>query len=158
MSEVIIRKMGAEEIETVHRLLIGCWPIEDKWIRESLWHELQDMFNAANFRPTFYVAEVENEIVGVAGWNWSWFNYDNYELFWMFVREDVRKRGIGTQLYNARVAEIVSRYKRPDAPVFLWLTTPLVERYARFGHNVVLTAPGTVDGASDTRIMVRRIG
>lgn len=153
-----IRNMRWQEIEEVYDLLTKNW-VKEKDSRDSLLEELHDMFSTATYRPTFLVAvddEDDFKVVACSAWNWSWFNYDNFEFFWMYVDPEYRGRGLGKRMYEARV-EAVLNHKRQGKPLFIWLSTHLPERYQKFGHVPVLTAPGTIDTDKDTVVMVRRI-
>jgi GNAT superfamily N-acetyltransferase len=150
----IIRRMIEADIPQVLLLLQNEWDCEET--HTSLPQELRDMFSTASFRPTYFVAEHEDRIVACAGWNWGWFNYDNFEFFWMCVDEPYRGRGLGKSLVDARISDVM-QYKKEGRPLYIWISTPLRERYEKFGFRVILETPRVFVRGQQAYAMVKEI-
>lgn len=65
-------------------------------------------------RCRYFVAEVENQVIGQAMFTYEWSDWRNGELWWLqsvFVHPDFRRRGVFTALYR----HIESLAKENDA-------------------------------------------
>lgn len=133
-----IRKLAAADVQAVIALALSNWP-DDERIARSLPLELADMFSNATYRPTFFVAEIDGEIVGFGGWNWAWHNYDIYEIFWGNVAKGYQGRGIGRQLVEARLEDIakVAASEPLARQSYVTVSTDHREMYERYGFSVI---------------------
>lgn len=151
-----IRKMLATDIPD------GVWITEANWpncerVKRSILLELSDMFSNAVYRPTYFVVEEDEKIVGFAGWNWGWHNYDIYELFWCNVLESHRRRGIGHDLVEARLADIreVAASEIGSRKSYVTLSTHLDKHYERHGFRTIATM--NLWQNPQTHLMIREI-
>ncbi len=106
-----------------------------KW-QLSATRELAVMFDRSVGTPTYFVAEENGKIIGLAGYIQSWMDYSIYQIFWVNVLPERQKQGIGTKLVDRVVKEI---RKKKDAEYIL-LTTTLPEYYRNhWGFKVLKT-------------------
>lgn len=135
---MIIRKMTKFDIPAVISIATTNWP-NDKRIKHSVPLELNDMFSSANYRPTFFVAEDANLIVGMGAWNWAWHNYDIYEILWGNVLKEYQGQGIGRALVEARLADIkiVSEGEKERRQSYVTVSTHLYKIYEKFGFKSI---------------------
>lgn len=156
MPSATIRKLEKADIPAAIALGLTNWP-NDERIAESLPLELSDMFSNAAYRPTFFVAEVGDRIVGLGGWNWAWHNYDIYELFWGNVASAYQGLGIGRQLVEARlydIAELVASI--PEArQSYVTISTHHRAMYERYGFGVIATMDLWQD--PQTHLMMKKL-
>ncbi len=140
MTPSTIRKLVRADVSAVIALVLLNWP-NDERIARSLPMELADMFSNATYRPTFFVAEDDGKIVGFGGWNWAWHNYDIYELFWGNVAFGYQGRGIGRQLVEARLDDIleVTAAELQAKQSYVTVSTHHREMYERYGFAVIAT-------------------
>lgn len=105
------------------------WPNDDH-VAYSVVLELAEARSGANWRPSYFKASVEEKIVGFAGWNYSWVNYDVYELCWCNVLPEYQGKGIGRKLVEVRLSTI-----RNIGGQVVLLTTHRPEIYERYGFK-----------------------
>ena len=152
MTPSIIRKLVSADIPAVIALVLANWP-NDERIARSLPLELADMFPNATYRPTFFVAAADEQIVGLGGWNWAWHNYDIYELFWGNVAKDHQGRGIGRQLVEARLGDIAKVAESNKS--YVTVSTHHRKMYERYGFTVITTMDLWQD--PKTNLMMREL-
>jgi ribosomal protein S18 acetylase RimI-like enzyme len=105
--------------------------------------DLNEAFNSTAWRPTFYVAEIDGNVVGMGAYNIAWLGYGIYSLTWLIVAPDFRRRGIAKALIDRRLADL-----RPMARLIL-TETPREEvahlYEGRYGFRRLLTIPGELE-------------
>lgn len=150
----IIQKMQRSNVPHVEKLLRGTWPDSERVARTVL-RELEDMFSNAEYRPTFFVAEDHDRIVGCGAWNWSWLNYGMYEICWGCVLENYRGRGIGRALVEARLEDIQLTSSAEGEKTFTVLTsTHLPLLYEKYGFRSIEITPSEVTLENVSHLMV----
>jgi ribosomal protein S18 acetylase RimI-like enzyme len=87
--------------------------------------DLNEAFSSNAWRPTFYVAEIDKNLVGMGAYNIAWLGYGIYSLTWLTVAPEFRRRGIAAALIDRRLADL-----KPMARLIL-VETPR-EELARF--------------------------
>jgi GNAT superfamily N-acetyltransferase len=60
------------------------------------------------FKPTYFVAEDDDEIVGFAGMIPSWIMHRVWDFIWINVRKDRQRQGIGRQLTEHRIMKVIA--------------------------------------------------
>ncbi|MBL7738903.1 MAG: GNAT family N-acetyltransferase [Chitinophagaceae bacterium] len=71
--------------------------------------EIKDMFIETSIRPTYFVAEESNKVIGFAGFIQSMIDYGVYQIFWVNVHPKWQKRGIGRKMVSKIIGEIKKR-------------------------------------------------
>lgn len=105
--------------------------------------DINEMFNPGAWRPTFYVAEAEHNVVGMGAYNIAWLGYCIYSLTWLVVAPEFQRRGIASALIERRLADL-----RPMARLIL-IETPrehVANFYQRkYGFRRLMKIPGEHD-------------
>jgi N-acetylglutamate synthase-like GNAT family acetyltransferase len=70
--------------------------------------QFYEMFKNGYFNPHYYVAEIEEKVVGYAGFRDMWIAPDTYELVWINVKKGFEGLGIGRELTLKRIEHIKS--------------------------------------------------
>ena len=143
-----IRMMQRQDIPACRRLAsIGFGSL----FGELAHVDFNEMFGSAAWRPTFYVCEIANKIVGMGAYNIAWLGYGIYSLTWLAVHPEHRRKGIATALIERRLADL-----RPLARLIL-TETPREEvavLYERLGFRRVLMIPGEQSFAADAEVLL----
>ena len=101
-----IRLLTKEGVEDCVEIIARNYSSKDTaWARR----ELQAMFPKGKLKPTYYVAEEDNEILGFAGFINSWIDDRIYEIFWVNVTPQRQRQGIGRKLVSKLITEIKKR-------------------------------------------------
>lgn len=99
----MIRPLRPTDIPACLRLAGEGW---DRLTAQCAQPDLESMFSSAVWKPFFYVAEENDQVIGMAGYGNSWLSYGIYDLFWHVVSKEHRKRGIGSSLVNRRLDDL----------------------------------------------------
>lgn len=95
--------------------------------------ELEAMFKSCAVIPEFFVVEKSGQIVAFGGYIQSWFDYDIYEMFWVNVKLEYQRQGIGTAL----VKKIVSVVRKKKAKLLI-ISAAKPDYYSKkFGFKTV---------------------
>jgi ribosomal protein S18 acetylase RimI-like enzyme len=98
-----IRLMKKEDVITCAAIVGANY---SKKYQKSSTFELLDMFNKISIKPTYFVAEEKEELVGFAGFIQSWMDYNIYQIFWVNVLPEWQGKGIGKALVAKIITEI----------------------------------------------------
>lgn len=153
METIIIRKMLPGDISQVVLLMRKNFPTLPRVHSLEVKTELDDMFSNATYRPTFFVAEREGQILGLGGWNWSWCQYDHFELLWGQVVDTLRGQGIGRLLVQARLDDILDTCEGSVATILL--STHHKQLYEHFGFTSLRCYPTWQ--SPETHLMLREL-
>ena len=88
--------------------------------------ELLEMFGRSPIKPRYFVATIDNKIVGLAGFTQAWMDYSVYEIFWVNVAPAYQKQGIGSAL----IRHVINQIKQKK-PRMILLTTTLPKLYSQ---------------------------
>lgn len=125
----VIRPMTAEDIPACLGVISACW---DRFTAQAARPDLEAMFSGSSWRPFFYVAEADSQVVGLAGYGDSMLSYGIYSLFWHGVIPSARRRGVGERLVHRRLSDL-----RPVADVIL-IATKIPAYYEKhFGFKTI---------------------
>lgn len=156
MNPFSIRKARRADIQAIIRLIADIWS-DCEQVETSFPAEIADMFSNATYRPTFFVAEKDESLIGVAGWNWAWHNYDMYEFCWGSVLEPFRRMGVGAALMQARLDD-VKTLARPGQSQFVTISTHLETHFSKFGFRTIATMASIINtGEPATHLMMLEI-
>lgn len=100
-------------------------------------HEIATMFKNCAVKPEYLIAEVDDKIVGFAGYSQSWMDYHVYEIFWVNVHPKYQNRGIGTALVK-KIIQIIKNKKGKDKAYFILLTTCSPKFYDKLGFKTLI--------------------
>lgn len=95
-SQIIFRKMTADDVETVAEIEFKSFSLP--WTLEDFWHEV------LNKDSESIVAEIDGQVVAYAC---VWISFDEADVANIAVAENFRGQGIGKKLF----AEIIRRVK-----------------------------------------------
>lgn len=98
-----IRLAVPQDLEALVSIVSRNW---DRETARSVIIELDQAFRPHDWRPVLYVAEWDGVVVGSAAFIASWMYYGIYELTWVNVHPDFRKRGIGKALVDRCISGI----------------------------------------------------
>jgi ribosomal protein S18 acetylase RimI-like enzyme len=101
--------------------------------------ELAEMFKPGPLKPTYFVVEEGQNIIGLGGYIQSWMDYNIYHISWVNVLPEYQRRGIGTKLIDYIVREI---RKKKEAECIL-ITTRVPEYYQKHWSFRSLGSIGT---------------
>jgi GNAT superfamily N-acetyltransferase len=137
MSSITIRLLEQRDIPTCVRLgVTGFGPFVGHFAHV----DLNEVFNPGAWRPTFYVAEVGGQVVGMGCYNITWLGYCIYSLSWLAVAPEFRRRGVAAALIDRRLADL-----KPMARLIL-IETPREEvakfYERRYAFRRLMTIPG----------------
>lgn len=129
-----IRLLTKRDIKLAARIIGTNYSKHDEKLAFS---ELSDMFKDASIKPSYYVAEDNAQVVGVAGFVQSLIDYSIYQIFWVNVAPEKQRQGIGKML----ISKIISKVKQKKANLIL-LTADMTKQnqkyYERqFGFKII---------------------
>lgn len=122
----MIRPMQQSDIPACLAVAAEGW---DKRTAQMAQPDFSDAFSNAAWKPVFYVAEVEGEVVGTSCHVVSWLCCGVYNLAWVAVKNSFRGRGIGKALVERCLTDL-----RPVADVVM-LATNVPDFYRPFGFR-----------------------
>lgn len=101
----------------------------------------------------FFVLAVEGrEVIGLAGLIQSWLDFNLYEVFWVAVRPDFQKGGIGRLIMEDLVAR-ARKAKGLSKAASLLVSTDSPAFFAKCGFQALDSIPG-----SPCRLMSLKLG
>lgn len=145
--DVDIRPMRPDDGPECRIVVAECW---DRRTAQASEPEFAEAFGSSAWRPTFYVAEGGQGVVGTAGYNTSWLSYGIYNLFWVGVRPGRRGEGIARRLVDRCLADLL-----PIADAVM-LMTGVPEFYEKgWGFKRMGTLPQN-EGFGDVLMVLKR--
>jgi predicted N-acetyltransferase YhbS len=105
-----IRAMRPDDLPAILHIASEAW---GRLTSQTAQPDFCEMFSSSAWRPHYYVAVVEGQVVGMIGWKTSWLCYGIYDLFWLAVRKNRRHQGIGRKLVDrclvdlAEIADVI---------------------------------------------------
>lgn len=137
---IIVRKAIKEDSKSILELIqhLADFENEPEQVEVTLKDIEQDGFGA---NPLFkaFVAEVDNEVVGMAlyYYRYSTWKGKTIHLEDLIVREDMRKKNIGSLLYNAIMKQAFDEKVRRVEWVVLDWNTPARNFYINSGAKIL---------------------
>ena len=96
-NEINIRLMRPDDMMNCLAVVAKNWNVE---ITQSAFIEFSCHNTNYPYRPVFYVAECDGNIIGHSAYCVSWANFGIYEISWVNVHPDYQSQGIGKRLVN----------------------------------------------------------
>lgn len=105
---ILIDELRPNDVSQAVALLHSCWPDWEDCLRVANDEITASLIphHPGAIAQQWFVAKIDDEVVGVASWCPAPFADDMYELCWAAVKEEYRHRGINTQLLDRRLAAI----------------------------------------------------
>lgn len=110
--------------------------VRENWDRETAQKceiELNAAFGDAVWKPVYYVAVRDKEIIGLTGYAPSWLNYGVYAIVRLAVTKEYQKRGVGHALMYACLDDLQA------IASLVMLTTNVPDYYQKLGFEVCFT-------------------
>ncbi len=101
-------KLLDSHLESCARIYVDTFnsePWNDKWDMTSAYNRLKDIFDTPGFCG-LVLTEKEDVLAAVFGNHEHWFEGSMYNLKEMFVRKDIKNKGLGSKLMNAIEKEV----------------------------------------------------
>lgn len=131
--QIKIRKAVTDDMPQIHNLVRQLAEFE-RAADEVITNEETYKKDFSENRFDAFVAEIENEIVGMALFYWAYSTWKG-KYIWLedfIVREDMRMHGIGKLLFDA----VLNECKQENVKVFKWQVldwnTPAIKFYEKY--------------------------
>lgn len=99
--DLIIRRMMFSDIEEMSKIVTDNYDLETA---EKAVAEISTAFSpSAAPKPRYVVAEAGGELIGFAGYSESLACSAMFEVFWVNVRHDQQRKGVGRRVFKAAV-------------------------------------------------------
>lgn len=93
---MLIRKLKYGDITAVSDIMIDLW---GKEIAIHAANEMDEMFFSNSlWPPQYFVAEIDGNVVGFAGFKKMWLMSNSYEIIWNNVKKEYQGQKIGKML------------------------------------------------------------
>ncbi len=131
INDIKIRKLLPEDIDIVAQFVIGIYQSEGIWLTytiEDMKEELYASFSNLLYKPVFFLAFIDSELIGIASYMITHMSSQAYELSFVTIDPKYQRKGIGQLLTKIRLQEILSLDK--DAIIFTMARRPkLLEKF-----------------------------
>lgn len=110
IGEITFEKLTIRKINELTDLIWETYQKEGIWLtysKEEIEQELISSFTNVVYRPAFYIASLNNKIIGCGSWLWSHTSSNVLELSFGTVHPDYQRKGIGKYLTFLRLQEII---------------------------------------------------
>ncbi len=112
---MIIRPIRKNEVKRASQIVGQNY---SKQYEKNSFKEIGATFQKYVIQPKYLVAELDGEVVGLAGYTLSWMDYATYTIFWVNVAPQYQRKGIGSAL----VKKVLGIIKKKDAKMILLVT------------------------------------
>ena len=140
MKNIAIREMNKSDITEVVNMICEAYDNENIWLdyrHAKILPEIEYAFTDDPipdcYKQTFFVAVIDNEIVGVGGIIGSFMSDNIFELSWGTVKPKYQRQGIGTLLIQHRID--FGKFQRSHG--YFMVSTRYPELFKKFGFNEV---------------------
>ncbi len=110
IGEVTFEKLSVSRINELTELIHETYQREKIWVsysKEQIETELLCAFTNLNYKPTYYIAILNDKIIGCGSFMWSHTSSNVFELSFGTVHPDYQRKGIGKALTSLRLTEII---------------------------------------------------
>jgi len=148
MNNVLIRKLEISDIDYCIKMTIDSFGDE---YPENQFYSIRDEF-LESFeddwwgRPKYFVATIDDKIVGMSGYVQSWLDWDTFEFFWLSVDKSFKGKGIGkflTEYLENQVNQFSSIKK--DITILFSCTKNVVSYHEKNGYKLILEKASGVE-------------
>jgi N-acetylglutamate synthase-like GNAT family acetyltransferase len=104
--DFIIREMTESDIKECAELIVNTYQqdgVWDYWTVEQTINDLSITFENPKYNEKYFIAELNGEIIGVAGIGESFMSDTALELCYASVKKEYQRKGIGTALTLKRI-------------------------------------------------------
>lgn len=126
-----IREMLESDISVCTNLIFETYKQENIWIDWSIDNinsDLKKSFNNPRYKEKYFVAVLNDEIIGIAGVGSSIMSTNSFELCYGTVKHEHQRKGIGTSLTIRRIEYVKTFIEHGHIFVS--------SRYPRFFHKL----------------------
>lgn len=102
---MIIRRIEYNDMSACLKIVKTNWSVK---AAERAYVEIGQAFGFDVWRPIFYVAVKDGDVIGFGGYSASWIHYGIYDLTLLHVDPNHQKQGIGKMLVDIRINDIRS--------------------------------------------------
>ena len=104
-------------------------------------NELNAMFEEHVWiRPQYYVVEYEEKVVAFGGYSVAPINANCYEIYWINVHPDYKKKGIGRKIVTT-IIKTIKNTGNSKAWITLTCKYHLEHFYKSFGFYIIMETP-----------------
>ena len=106
-----IREMLPTDIEVCAKLIVDTYNHDGVWLDWSVEKTIEDLsivFDNPKYKEKYFVAELNNEIIGIGGVSESFMSDSAFELCYGSVKPEYQRKGIGTTLTLKRIEYVKS--------------------------------------------------
>lgn len=110
IGEIKFEKLTVNQINECAELIKLTYENENIWSdysKEEATEELICSFTNTIYKPIYFVALLNNKIIGLASYMWSHCSSNVFELSFNTIHPDYQRKGIGTYLTYLRCKEIL---------------------------------------------------
>ncbi len=140
--KLFIRPMLKCEISECVKMTLANFGTEEYTAEQfySITSEFKDAFRKGWWGlPKYFVCEIKNEIVGMAGYSQSAMDWDAYEFFWLSVDKKHQGKGIAKALVDFRLKEIRRQAKfKEDITIMFSCTKKVAPYHLRNGFKILI--------------------
>lgn len=137
-----IRPMKQSDISKCVEMTLANFGTEEYVIEqfEGIESEFEDAFRDEWWGlPKYFVCEIDDNIVGMAGYALSAMDWDAYEFFWLSVDKNHQGKGIAKALVEYRENEVINQSKfKDDITIMFSCTKKVVPYHLRNGFKVLI--------------------
>lgn len=134
IGEVIFKKLTISKINTLTDFIYDVYQSEGIWLtytKKDIEKELLSRFTNIVYKPKFYIAILNNEIIGCGSWLWSHTSSNVLELSFGTVHPKYQRIGIGQYLTKIRLKDIINNCNKDSVIV-------TSSRRPKFFENLIL--------------------
>jgi len=107
----LIREMVETDIAVCAELIVDTYQYDGIWLDWTVDETIRDLkiaFDSPKYKEKYFVAEMDDEIIGVAGVAESFMTCSAFELCYATVKPEHQRKGVGTALTMKRIEYIKS--------------------------------------------------
>lgn len=114
MENIIIRELTKDDIKECAELIVSVYQKDGIWLNWTIEKTIIDLeisFDSPKYKEKYFVAELNGNIIGIAGVAESFMTCSSFELCYATVKHEYQRKGIGTILTIKRI-EYVKSFKK----------------------------------------------